>query len=95
MKKTVLSLTLGAALGGFGDAVPVVSDATMEQPTGTREVTITYTLSDAPAVVTLDIQTNATDGTWASIGGENIQRVTGDVWKKSLETPVISCGRQS
>ena len=82
MKKTVLSLTLGAALGGFGDAVPVVSDATMEQPTGTREVTITYTLSDAPAVVTLDIQTNATDGTWASIGGENIQRVTGDVWKK-------------
>ena len=82
LKKAVLALALGAALGAFGDAVPVVSGATMVQPSGTREVTITYTLSDAPAVVTLDIQTNATDDTWASIGGENVQNVTGDVWKK-------------
>ena len=62
-------------------AVPEVSDATMTQAAD-RLVTITYSLSDAPAVVTLDIQTNNTQGTWTSIGGANIQNVTGDVWKK-------------
>ena len=82
MKKLILAVSLGVALGSFGDAVPVVSNATMTQPATSREVTIAYKLSDAPAVVTLDIQTNATDGTWASIGGENIQNVTGDVWKQ-------------
>ena len=85
MKKTILALSLGTALGGFGDAVPVVTDATMAQPAGGREVTITYTLSDAPAVITLDVQTNATvngETVWASIGGENVQHVTGDVWKQ-------------
>lgn len=81
LKQTILALSLGVALGGFADAVPVVTDASMVQPSGTREVTITYTLSEASAVVTLDIQTNATDGTWASIGGEKVQHVTGDVWK--------------
>ena len=35
-------------------------------------VTITYTLTDAPAIVTLDIQTNVVGDVWASIGGENI-----------------------
>ena len=62
-------------------AVPEVSDATMTQ-TADRLVTITYSLTDAPAVITLDIQTNNTQGTWTSIGGANIQNVTGDVWKK-------------
>ncbi len=51
----------------------------MTQGSGSRLVTITDTLDKAPAVVTLDIQTNATDGAWASIGGENIQKVSGDV----------------
>ena len=62
-------------------AVPEVTGVTMVQDT-TRLVTITYTLADAPAVVTVDIQTNATGNTWASIGGEAIWNATGDVWKK-------------
>ena len=62
-------------------AVPEVSNATMTQAAD-RLVTITYNLADAPAVITLDIQTNNTQGTWTSIGGANIQNVTGDVWKK-------------
>ena len=62
-------------------AVPEVSNATMTQAAD-RLVTITYSLADAPAVITLDIQTNNTQGTWTSIGGANIQNVTGDVWKK-------------
>jgi formylglycine-generating enzyme required for sulfatase activity len=48
----------------------------MTQNDATRAVTISYTLANAPAVVTLDIQTNAVVGgatVWASIGGANIQ----------------------
>ena len=62
-------------------AVPDVTAVTMTQAAN-RLVTITYTLTDAPAVVTLDIETNATGDVWASIGGENIQNVDGDVWKR-------------
>ena len=63
-------------------AVPRVSNTQMTQAAN-RLVTITYELADGPAVITLDIETNVT-GTaeWVSIGGENIQQVTGDVWKK-------------
>ena len=63
-------------------AVPRVSNTQMTQAAN-RLVTITYELADGPAVITLDIETNVT-GTaeWVSIGGANIQQVTGDVWKK-------------
>ncbi len=67
--------------------IPEVSDVTMTQ-SATRRVTVTYRLSDAPAVVTLDIQTNANtsaaadDPGWTSIGGRNICNAQGDVWKK-------------
>lgn len=62
-------------------AVPEVTEVTMSQD-DRRLVTISYTLAYASAVVTVDIQTNANGSTWASIGGENIQQVTGDVWKR-------------
>lgn len=62
-------------------AVPSVSSVTMSQDDN-RTVTITYKLANAPAVVTVDIETNAGNNVWASIGGQHIQRVTGDVWKK-------------
>ena len=66
---------------------PVVSGVTMTQAND-RKVTIEYTLADGPAVITLDVQTNATpnaaadDPGWTSIGGEAIWNATGDVWKK-------------
>jgi len=65
--------------------VPSVSNVSLSQAVD-RTVTITYTLANAPAVVTLDIQTNVTGDVWASIGGENISGVLegvpgGDVWK--------------
>lgn len=68
-------------------AVPEVDNVTMVQAPN-RLVTITYTLSDAPAIVTLDIETNANtsaaadDPGWASIGGEAVCNAQGDVWKK-------------
>ena len=84
--KTLLSVCVAAPTLVFGAAlVPSVSDVTMSQAQD-RTVTITYKLANAPAVVTLDVQTNTTDGAWVSIGGENISGVlsgvpTGDVWK--------------
>lgn len=76
-----------ACLGlfAYGD-VPEVSNVTMRQAFD-RLVTITYSLS-APAVVTLDVQTNANtsatadDPGWTSIGGTAVSNAKGDVWKK-------------
>ena len=85
---TMLAVT-GAAISFTSlAAVPDVTAATMVQDSASRLVTITYTLTDAPAVVTLDIQTNATanaasdDPGWTSIGGEAVWNASGDVWKK-------------
>ena len=73
-----LAATASAALPA---AVPEISGVTMTQASD-RLVTITYTLADAPAVVTVDVQTNVTGDVWASIGGEAVWNATGDVWKK-------------
>ena len=81
MKKLMILSSALAAFAVCADQVPVVSGITMTQANDSRLVTIDYTLKDATAVITLDIQTNVTDGVWASIGGENIQNVSGDVWK--------------
>ena len=83
----------GTFLAGFAAvaaqvamASPAVTAVNMSQPAKAGQVTITYTLADAPAVVTLDVETNVvvngeTVG-WASIGGEHIWNAQGDVWKK-------------
>ena len=76
-----------AALATFAaaDDTPVASNVTMTQQTPGRLVTITYQLDNAPAVVTLDVQTNYTENgatKWASIGGEAVCNAQGDVWKK-------------
>ena len=80
-----LSLVLAAyAALPVSAAVPEVSGVSMTQDSS-RLVTIAYTLADAPAVITLDVQTNYLDGAgtkWASIGGEVICTAQGDVWKK-------------
>ena len=76
--KTMIASCLALAVTMLFAAVPEVGNVTMSQPSGTRAVTITYTLT-APAVVTLDIETNVIADTWVSIGGEHVQRVSGDV----------------
>lgn len=75
---TALTVSLVSAIASA--AVPEVSDVVMTQSKTTREVTISYRLSD-PAVVTLDIVTNSPSG-WVSIGVSNVMNVTGDVWKR-------------
>jgi formylglycine-generating enzyme required for sulfatase activity len=59
-------------------SVPSVSGVEMVQ-NADNKVTVTYTLSGAPAIITLDIQTNAQDGTWCSIGDANIHALSGAV----------------
>ena len=82
----VCSLGLVAWAAGvscaWGDAgVPEVASVTMQQLSH-RKVNIEYELTSAPAVITLDIQTNDAQGVWSSIGGAHIQRIKGDCWKK-------------
>ena len=81
-----LVTTLAAfAVATAGAAITEVSNVTMSQAAN-RQVTITYQLADAPAVVTLDIQTNANtsaaanDPGWTSIGGQFVCNAQGDVW---------------
>ena len=60
-------------------AVPEVSNVTFSQDVMSRRVAISYSLS-APAIVTLDILTNAVDETsGVSIGVENMRYLSGDV----------------
>ncbi|MBR2839094.1 MAG: formylglycine-generating enzyme family protein [Kiritimatiellae bacterium] len=51
-------------------AMPRAENVTFSQSGPT--VSVTYTLSESPAIVTMDIQTNVTGDVWASIGGENV-----------------------
>ena len=63
-------------------AAPVVSDVSMSQDPATCLVTVKYRLSGDPGVITLDIQTNYTEGAeskWASIGPVNMKGFGGDV----------------
>lgn len=83
MNKHVVALASALAAGAvWAEAAvePQVSEVTMTQD-ASRQVTISYVLANGPAVVTVDIETNAHDDVWASIGGENIQRLAGDVNK--------------
>lgn len=73
----VLVLALAAAFIARADAqIPSVSGVTISQGTSSRAVTVTYTLADAPAIITLDVLTNG-----VSIGQQNIWALEGDVNK--------------
>lgn len=82
MNKRIITIAAaGTALSlCAGVPAPQVSDVSMSQ-NARGEATVNYNLSAASAVVTLDIQTNATGGAWASIGGKAVSGAHGDVWK--------------
>ena len=80
------SLVCAAAAGAatLATAAPEVGNVTFAQSDGSRQVTITYTLTK-DAVVTLDVMTNATPNAatgWTSIGGEAVCNAQGAVWRK-------------
>ena len=78
MKNVIATLVVGAAAAAVAD--PVVSDVVLTQSGGTA--TVSYTLSEEPAVVTIDIQTNSAVTGWSSIGADKLTRFAGDVNKQ-------------
>lgn len=60
---------------------PIVSNVTATQGLGSRKVTVSYTLEDEPAVITVDVQTNRGDDVWVSIGADKQVSITGDLNK--------------
>lgn len=54
------------------------SSVTMSQD-GSGKMTIGYVLADEPAIVTIDVQTNAGGNAWISIGECNLRGFAGDV----------------
>ena len=77
MKKMITTTCLFAAAAAFAD-VATVSNVSIEQDALSRRVSVKYNLS-APAVVTLDIQTNRGDNVYASIGAKHVVTVWKDV----------------
>ena len=83
--KSMFAAGLAAFAAQVASASPQVSYLDMQQPAHGGTVTITYSLSEVPAVVTLDIETNYVENAeekWVSIGGEHIWNATGAVWRK-------------
>ncbi len=77
MKKLLFTVATTSAALAF--AAPSIDPSTvsMTQDPSSRKVTVAYTLSGEAAVVTLDIETNVTEGVWASIGQQHLTHVSG------------------
>ena len=76
--KLLAASLLVASFGALADPyVPVVEDGSVSiAQNASRHITVSYTLSGGPAIVTLDICTNG-----VSIGAENFAFLSGDVNK--------------
>ena len=72
MKSVIFILSAVSAMV-LEAALPAISEVRLYQPKGQRKVKIDYKLS-APAVVTMDIETNSPAGGWVSIGVDAIYR---------------------
>ena len=75
-----ISLLLSVAFTVAASAAPSVSNVTLTQ-SADRECTVTYDLAEAPAVVTLSIETNS-GGAWAAVDDKVVSRAMGDVNRK-------------
>lgn len=74
MKSTLLSLVFAVAVLEASASIPSVTDVQLTESGDWNRLFITYRLSGAPAVVTVDVLTNG-----VSIGGEHLRTLSGDV----------------
>jgi len=88
MKKSCFIFSIAAVLSSFAAPLIDQSEVKLEQDTGSRLVSVTYTLKESPGVITVDFQTNALDDVWVSIGEANFTNVAGDVNKLIAELDV-------
>jgi len=81
----LLPIAVIAALPLLGAPFVTPGSVALSQNQGTRLTTISYSLEQSPAIVTVDIQTNRTmtatadESDWVSIGDEHFCDVSGDV----------------
>ena len=80
----LVCMAVAATASALGPRIDPAS-VKLDQKFGATVATIEYVLEDAPGIVTVDVETNATanaaadDPGWVSIGGENVQCLDGDV----------------
>ena len=79
--KTSLFLSLALSAGAALAANPLVSAVRASQGQGSRKVTVSYTLANEPAIITVDVQTNRGDDVWVSISVDKQASITGDLNK--------------
>ena len=94
-KNLIAAFLASAASVSTFAAVPEVTSVTMTQAND-RLVTVSYTIENAPAVITLDVQTNCVvDGVvkWVSIGGSAVCNAKGAVWRKIQASDADSQGK--
>lgn len=86
IKHLSLGFSIGMTFAAL--AVPVVmqDSVKLEQDSIKRAVTIEYQLMTEPGIVTIDIQTNVSEGVWASIGGEHYRTMYGAVNRINTNT---------
>ena len=75
-----LSLFMFVLAGGAVFASPSVSNVVLSQNDG-RECTVTYDLAEAPAVITLSMETNS-GSAWVAMDDKVVSRAMGDVNRK-------------
>ena len=85
MKYQMLAVLSFAAFAAFSMPSVPQSSIQLVQDESSRRVDITFTLENEPAVITVDIQTNAGASAWASIGGQGQVTMFGDVNKLVAE----------
>ena len=71
MKKVFAFAVVLMMVAGASAAVPTIAEGSVSMTPGTghRWMMVTYRLEGAPGIVTMDVQTNAGDNVWVSIGG--------------------------
>ena len=77
MKSAIITACMGLAAVSWGAAVPTVSDVVMSEDAATRTVTVTYTLANAPGIVTAMFLTNGVPvDSVTALGGDVNRYVT-------------------
>ena len=76
-----MAVLLASATASAATSALALSNVGFDQPGGCGTALITYTLGEAPVIVTVDVQTNTLDnggGEWVSLGGDIVKTITGD-----------------
>ena len=77
MEKTVFALAVCTAYALAAETPSVVLTSVSQAPD--RTVSVAYTLSNGPSVVTAEVETNAGENVWVPLGDAHVSALAGDV----------------